>query len=115
MHFHSLSLLYARTWCHAVGYPDITAYHGVVADGDAAQDTGVGIDGDIILDDGMTRDVEHISVSVFLEALGTQRHTLIQRHMIAYYTCFAYNYTRAVINGEVLTYLRPGMNVDTSL
>ena len=65
--------------CH----PDVAADNRVVADGDTTQDAGVTVDGDIILDDGMTGYIEHIAISVFLEALGTQRHALIERRLIS--------------------------------
>ena len=41
----------------------------MMADGDAAQDAGIGIDGDVIFDDGMAGYVEHIALCIVLEAL----------------------------------------------
>ena len=66
-----------------MSHPDVAADHRVVADGDASQDAGIAINSDIILDDGMTGYVEHIAIAVFFKALGTQRHTLIERHMVS--------------------------------
>ena len=64
-----------------MGHPDVTADNGVVADGDTAQNAGVAIDGDVVLDDGMAGYVKHIAIAVFFKALGTQRHTLIERQV----------------------------------
>ena len=112
MPFHGLRLLDAGVGGYIVGHPDVATDDGVVADGDTAKDAGITVDGDIILDDGMTRYVEHVSVSVFLEALGTQRHTLIERHMTADDTGLADNHACTMINGKVFANLRTGMDVD---
>ena len=83
-----------------MGHPDVTADNGVVADGDTAKDTGVTVNSDIVFDNGMAGYVEHISVGVFLEALGTQRHTLIERHVTADDTGLANNNASTMINGK---------------
>ena len=98
-----------------MGHPDVTADNGVVADGDTAKDTGVTVNSDIVFDNGMAGYVEHISVGVFLEALGTQRHTLIERHMTADDTGLADNHACTMINGKVFANLSTRMNVDASL
>ena len=115
MSFYGLRLLDAGFGSHIVSHPDIAANHRVVADGDTAQDAGIAVDGDVVLDDGMTGDVEHVGISVFLKALGTQRHTLIERHVTADDTGLANNNTCTMINGKVFTYLRSGMDVYTCL
>ena len=69
----------------------------------------------MVLDDGVSRDVEHITLLVVLEALGTERHTLIERHVVADDARLADDDTRAVVDGEVLAYLRPGVDVDAGL
>ncbi len=112
MPFHGLRLLDAGVGGNIVGHPDVTADNGVMTDGDTAQDAGIAIDGDIVLDDGMTGYVEHVSVSVFLETLGTQRHTLIERHVTADDTGLTDNHACTMINGKVFANLRTGMDVD---
>ena len=108
MPFYSFRLLDVGVGGYVVGHPDVAANHGVMADGDSAQDACVTIDGDIVLDDGMTGYVEHVSVSVFLEALGTQRHALIERHVTADDTGLANNHTSTMIYGKVFAYLSTG-------
>ena len=98
-----------------MGHPDVTADNGVVADGDTAQDAGIAVDGDVVLDDGMTGYIEHIAIAVFFKALGTQRHTLIERHVVSDNRRFANNHSSTMINGKVFAYLSTRMNVDTSL
>ena len=112
MPFHSLRLLDAGVGSYIVRHPDVAADNGVVADGDTAQDAGIAIDGDVVLDDGMAGDVEHVAVSVFLEALGTQCHTLIERHVAADDTGLANNHSSSMINGKVFANLCTGMDVD---
>ena len=87
----------------------------MMADGDATENRGVGVDGDVILDDGVARHVEHITVSVILEALGTESHALIQRDMSTDDTGFADDDTRAVVDGEVLADAGAGVYVDARL
>ena len=96
-------------------HPDVAANHGVVADGDSAQDAGIAIDGDIVLDNGMAGYVEHIAIAVFFKALRTQRHALIERHVTADDTGLANNHSCTVINGKVFAYLSTRMNVDARL
>ena len=115
MPFHSLRLLDAGVGGHIVSHPDVAADNGVVADGDTAQDAGIAIDGDVVLDDGMAGNVEHVSVCIFLEALGTQRHTLIERHVTADDTGLANDHASTMIDGKVFAYLRTGMDVDACL
>ncbi len=115
MPFHGLRLLDAGVGSHVVGHPDVAADNGVVANGDTAQDAGITVDGDVVLDDGMAWNVEHVSVSVFLEALGTQRHTLIERHVTANDTGLTNNHSSTVINGKVFANLCTGMDVDARL
>ena len=115
MPFHSLRLLDTGVGGYIVSHPDVAADNGVMADGDAAQNAGITVDGDVVLDDGMTGDVEHVAVGVFLEALRTQRHTLIERHVTADDTGLANNHSCTVINGKVFAYLRTRMDVDARL
>ena len=115
MPFHSLRLLDAGVGGHIVSHPDVAADNRVVADGNAPKDTRVTVDGDIILDDGMTGYVEHIAIAVFFKALGTQRHTLIERHVTADDTGLANNNASTMINGKVFANLSTRMNVDASL
>ena len=112
MPFHSFRLLDAGVGSHVVGHPDVAADNGVVADSDTTQDAGIAVDGDIVLNDGMAGDVEHVAVGVFLEALRTQRHTLIKSYVTADDTGLTDNNACTMINGKVFANLRTGMDVD---
>ena len=111
----SLALLDARMRGHAVGDPDVTTDHGVMADGDATQDRGVGINGNVILDNGVTRNIQHISIFIVTETLSTQGYTLIECYMIADDSGLTDDHTCTVINSELLTNLGAWMDVDTCL
>ena len=63
----------------------------------------------------MTRHVEHIAIRIVLKALGTEGHTLIQRHVGTDDTGLTDDDARAVVDGKIFTYLRPWMDVDTRL
>ena len=60
----------------------------------------------------MTRRVLRLSVVINLEILGTQRNTLVERNMIADNTSLANHHARAVVDREILSYLRTRMDVD---
>ena len=115
MSFYSLRLLDAGVGGHIVRHPDVTTDNGVVADGDTAQDAGIAVDSDVVLNDGMTGYVEHVPVGVFLEAFRTQRHILIERHMVSNNRRFANNNTSTMIYGKVFAYLRTRMDVNACL
>ena len=115
MPFYCLRLLDAGVGGHIVSHPDVAADNRVVADGNAPKDTRVTVDGDIVLDDRMTGYVEHVSVGVFLETLGTQCHTLIKRHVTADDASLADNNSSTVVNGKVFANLSTRMNVNACL
>ena len=87
----------------------------MVADGDTAQDRGIRIHRHVVLDDGVTGDVQHVPLLVVFETLRAQRHALIQRHVVADDRRLADHHARAVVYREVLAYLRPRVDVDTRL
>ena len=66
----------------------------------------------MVLYDRMARHVEHVALSIILETLGTQRHTLIERHVRPNDGRLADDHTRAVVYSKVLANLCPGVNVD---
>ena len=105
----------AGVWGDAVREPDVTTDDRVMTNGDATQDRGIGIDGDIVFDDRVARHIEHIALFVVLKALSAQGDTLIEGHMIAYDGCLANHHTRTVVDGEILTNLGSRMDIDTSL
>ena len=54
-----------------------------MTDGDASKDRGVRIDGDMVLDDGVTGNVKHVAVLIIAETLSTQGNTLIEGDVVA--------------------------------
>ena len=105
----------ARIRRYRVREPNVTSNGGVMADSDTTKYGGVGVDSDIVLDNRVTRDIEHVSLFVVLETLGTEGNTLIEGDVIADDGGFANDNARAVIDGEVLADLRTRMDVDARL
>ena len=91
--------------------PYVTAYYCIMSDGYAAKYRCVGIDDHIVLNDRMARHVDGIAVLIELEALGTERNSLIQLNMVAYYCSLANYYASTVVNAEIFTDLGSGMDV----
>ena len=58
----------------------------------------------MVFQDGVTGDVQHVTVLIILKALGTQCYTLIQRDMIADDSRFANYHTRTMVDSKVLAY-----------
>ncbi len=58
--------------------PYVAADDGVVAYGDASEDGGVGVDGHVVLDDGVARDIEEHAVVATREAFGSERDALVE-------------------------------------
>lgn len=85
----------------------------MVSNGDAPKDRGIGVDGDVVLDNGMARNVEHVAVLVVLEALGTKGDTLIEGDVVADDARLANDDTSAMVDGEVFANLGAWVDVDT--
>lgn len=68
---------------HVVSDPEVTADDGVMAYADATEDGGVGIDGDVVLDDGMAGLVQEASVGIVLEVAGAEGDALIEHDVMA--------------------------------
>ena len=83
--------------------------------GDTSEDRGVGIDGDMVLDDRMTGNIQHVAVLIVAEALGTKRHTLIEGDVVADDGGLANDDARAVVDSKILADLGTWVNVDTRL
>ena len=95
--------------------PDVTTDGRVVANGDATQYRSVRIYRHVVFDNRVTRYIQHVAVSIILEALGTQCDTLIQRDVVANDTRLTNHDTRAVVDGEVLADGGTRMDIDTRL
>ena len=85
----------------------------MMANSYSAQDRSVTINGDIVFYDGVTGHVEDIALLVVLEALGTQRDTLIEGDMRANNASLANHDARTVVNGKIFADLCSRMNIDT--
>ena len=110
-----LFLLYDSRSCgHVFRHPYISAYHGILADGDAPQDSGVGVDYHVVLQDRVARNaLDRIAVGIERKALRSERHTLIQFHVVANDARFANHHSCAVVNSEVSAYLCPWVDVNS--
>lgn len=97
---------------HVVSDPEVTADDGVMAYADATEDGGVGIDGDVVLDDGMAGLVQEASVGIVLEVAGAERHTLIEHDVMADDGGSANDDSRAVVDAEGGSDLCGRMDVD---
>ena len=71
--------LYDSCACrYILRYPDVTAYGSVFSDGDAPQDSGIGIHDDIIFQYGVAGNAfDGFAVFVQREAFGSEGYTLI--------------------------------------
>ena len=98
-----------------MGQPDVASNGGVVAYGDASEDRSIGIDGDVVLDNGVAWHVQHVALFVVLETLGTKGNTLIESDVVADNAGFTDNDTRTMVDGEIFANLCSRMNVDTCL
>ena len=84
-----------------------------MTDGDTTEDGGVGIDGDVVLQDRVTRNVHRTTFGIVLEVLRTERHTLVQHHMRTDDSGLADDHTRTMIDAEMVAYLCRRVNIDT--
>ena len=82
--------------------PLVAANDGVVSDSDSSKQGGIGIDGNIILQDRVARLVNHIAVFVRLEVLGSQSNSLIEGYVVADNAGLTYYDTCTVVPGVYL-------------
>ena len=86
-----------------------------MADSNATEDGSIGINGDVVLDDGVARHIKYVAVGIVLEALGTKGNTLVKGDVVADDTRLADDDTSAVVNGKVFANTGTGMDIDTGL
>ena len=60
-----------------MGEPDVTSYDGIVADADVSEDGSIGIHRNVILNDGMTGEVDGTALGVVLDITGAKGYPLI--------------------------------------
>ena len=98
-----------------MGQPYTTADHTAVTDhGIAAQHGCSCVDDNIIAHIRMALTALHqVAVFVLLEALGAQGHALIQLYMMANVAGLADYHAGTVVDEEIFTNVRAGMDVDT--
>lgn len=98
---------------HAMSEPNITTDNGIVADSDSSENSGVGIYRDMVSDNRVSWDVDRPSTLVVDEVFCAERHALIEGDMMPDDTSLPYHYARAMVDGEILTNLRTGVDIDT--
>ena len=99
-------------WRHIVGEPYVTAHHSMMPYAHAAKYRRVGIHRNIVLEDGVSGFIDRQPMLIVGEIFGSQGNALIEHHMVAYHTCGSYHHTGAVVDAEILAYLRRRVNVD---
>ena len=98
-----------------VGQPEVASYDAVVTDPDPAENRCVGIYSDIVLENGMAGFIHRMSGTVIAEIARTQSNSLLEHAMPAYDAGRPDDHTGAVVDGEVLSDDRSGMDVDSRL
>ena len=82
----------------------------------AAEDGGVGVDHDLVLNRGMALDVaEDLTVLVARESEGSERHALVNLNTVADVGGFADDHARSVVDEESPADVRAGVDVDAGL
>ena len=98
---------------HVFGHPDVAAYHGSAAHGDASQDGGVAVHNHVVFQNGVARYAfDGFPVGIKWKALGAEGDALVQFHVVTDDACLADDHARAVVYGEVAAYLGAGMDVN---
>ena len=96
-----------------MGQPDVTANDRMVSDRDTSKYGGIGIDGHIVLNDRVARNVHYLSVLVGYKVLCSQCNSLIESNMLANDTGLSNYNPRAMVNREILADLCSRVNVDS--
>lgn len=109
------ALHHARVGRDVVGQPHVAPDDGVVSDADATQHRGVGIDGHVVLDDGVAGRVLWVAFLVVGEVACAQCHTLVEHHMVADNGGLTDDDAGAVVYGEMGADLRGGVYVDAGV
>ena len=90
--------------------PNITTNDRIVANGYTSKNSGVGIDCNMISNDGVPGHINRSPIVVNLKILCTQCNTLIYGDMMPEYTRLSYHHTCPVVNGEI--FANGGARVD---
>lgn len=101
-------------WWHTFGQPYIAPDDRPLAYFDAPQDTGIGVYRHIIANDGVTRGINGVTLTVGAKTMSPKRNPLVEVHTAAYDGSLAYNNTCAMVNTEALAYLGTRVNINTS-
>ena len=97
-------------------YPDVTADGRSGTNMDLADQCRVGIDRDMIAQDGMTGNAANgVPLLVRRELRTGQADSLENTHMVAYHARLANDRARAMVNGEMMTDHRTRVNVNPGL
>ena len=91
---------------HVLGEPYVTANNGVMAYTYTTEDGSIGIDGDMVLQNRVTRNIFGSALCIVFEILRTERHALIEHHMRTDDGCLADDDACTMVYAEILTNLR---------
>ena len=95
-----------------MGYPKVTAYDRVVAYAYASEQRSVGVDGDVVLDDGVAGKVHHLAFAIAREVFRSKCYALINHNACADDSRGADDDACAVVDAEGRPYLGGRVNVD---
>ena len=99
-------------WSHVFSNPDVCPDDTPFADCHPPEDGRVRVHYHVVFEYRMARyALDWVPVGVERKALRPQRNTLVQLDVVAYDACRAYYNARAVVDGEMVAYLRRRMNV----
>ena len=113
MFFFSIFLCFRL---HILGHPYVGTNDAAFADGDSAQDGGVGIHDDIVFQDRVARDsLDRVAVLIEWKTLGSEGYTLLEFHVVADDAGGSDYHTRSMVDGEVVTDGSLWIDIDTSL
>ena len=92
--------------------PYVTSHHSVMPDGNAPEDRRIGINRDVVLEDGMAGDVDRPSGGIVPEIPGAQSDALVNRDMLSDYGSLSDYHSGPMVYGEPSAYLRGRMDID---
>ena len=92
--------------------PDVTADNRPFTDGYASQNGSVGINGNIVFQNGMSGFVDRTACRIIREILCAERNALVQSNVTADDGSFPDYDSRTMVDGEMVSDDSGGMDVD---
>ena len=110
-------MLFLKHLCfgrHVFENPGVGSDGCASADGDASQQCGVGVYDDVVFNDRVTRNaLDGVALLVERETLGSERHALIELHVVSDDAGLADDHARSMVDGEMAAYCGAWVDVDS--